>query len=158
MTCTELFEAAQEYQIRELCFWVCVNMVANALGRCEFRTFRENKEIREREYYLWNIEPNANQNSTEFLHKLVARLFQDNEVLVIEPRKRDGGSALVVADDWQEPEEYPSRQKEYKGVRVGEVTYDKTFREHEVLHLKLHHNNMAAVIRALYQSYYSLLG
>lgn len=157
VTCQELFEAAQEYQIRELCFWVCANMVANALGRCEFRTFRNHKEIREREYYLWNIEPNVNQNSTAFLHKLVAQLFQDNEALIIETRKRDGGSALVVADDWADPAEYPSKQNEYTGVRVGEVTYDKTFREHEVLHLTLHHKNMQGVIAALYQSYYRLV-
>ena len=155
--CSELFEAALEYQIRELCFWVCVNMVSNALGRCEFRTFRENKEIREREYYLWNVEPNANQNSTAFLHKLVARLFQDNEALIISTRKRDGNDALVVADDWNDPLEYPSKQNEYTGVRVGEVTYDKTFREHEVMHLKLHHTNMTAVIQGLYQSYYRLV-
>lgn len=157
VSCTELFEAAQEYQIRELCFWVCANMVANALGRCEFRTFRNHKEIREREYYLWNIEPNANQNSTAFLHKLVAQLYQDNEALVIGTRRRDGGDALVVADDWADPLEYPSKQNEYTGVRVGEVTYDKTFREHEVLHLKLHHVNMQGVIKGLYDSYYRLV-
>ena len=32
VSCRELFEAAQEYQVRELSFWVCANMVANALG------------------------------------------------------------------------------------------------------------------------------
>ena len=40
VSCQELIEAAQDYQIRNLCFWICANMVANALGRCEFRTFR----------------------------------------------------------------------------------------------------------------------
>lgn len=157
VSCQELFEAAQDYQIRELSFWVCVNMVANALGRCEFRTFRGGKEIFEREHYLWSVEPNANQNSSMFLHKLVARLFQDNEALVISTRRRDGYDALVVADDWTDPEEYPSKENEYRGVRVGSVTYDKTFREHEVLHLKLNHINMKPVIDGLYQSYYRLV-
>lgn len=155
--CGELFTAAQEYQIRELCFWVCANMVANALGRCEFRTFRGGEEIREREHYLWNVEPNVNQSSTAFLHKLVAQLYQDNEALIIPTRRRDGSDALVVADDWTEPEEYPSRQAEYRGVRVGEVTYDKTFREGDVLHLKLFAKNMQSVISALYHSYYRLV-
>ena len=85
VSCQELFEAAQEYQVRELSFWVCVNMVANALSRCEFKTFQNSKETYGQEHYLWNIEPNINQNSTAFLHKLVARLFQDNEVLIIPP-------------------------------------------------------------------------
>lgn len=157
VTCDELYEAAQEYQVRELCFWVCANMVANALGRCEFRTFRGGKEIREREYYLWNIEPNANQSSTAFLHKLVAQLYQDNEALIVPTRRRDGSDALVVADDWMDPKEYPSRQNEYTGVQVGEVTYDKTFRESDVLHLKLFAKDMQCVIAALYQSYYRLV-
>lgn len=157
VSCQELFDAAQEYQIRELSFWVCVNMVANALARCEFRTFRAHEEIREREHYLWNIEPNTNQNSTAFLHKLVARLFEENEVLVISTRRRDGYDALVIADDWEDPLEYPSRQNEYRHVRVGEVTYDKTFRENEVLHLKLNHANMKPVINGIYQSYVRLV-
>ena len=57
VSCRELFEAAQEYQVRELCFWICANMVANAMGRCEFRTFRNGEEIQEKDYYLWNIAP-----------------------------------------------------------------------------------------------------
>lgn len=156
VTCKELFEAAQEFKIRELCFWVCVDMVANAIGRCEFRTFRDNEEIQEREYYLWNYEPNTNQNSTEFLHKLVAKLYQDNEVLVINTRRRDGFDGLVVADSFSEPHNYPSRQNEYTDVAVGEVSYDKTFRENEVLHLRLNHCNIKTVIDGLYASYYRL--
>ena len=90
VSCQELFEAAQEYQIRNLCFWICANMVANALGRCEFRTFRNHEEIQEREAYLWNVSPNVNQNSSAFLHKLVARLlWMDILRLIIGLTKRD---------------------------------------------------------------------
>ena len=92
MSCRELLEAAQEYQVRELCFWICVNMIANAIGRCEVRTFRGGEEIHERDYYLWNVSPNVNQNSTAFWHKLVARLYQDNEALIVPALTRaDGG-------------------------------------------------------------------
>ena len=113
VSCQELFEAAQEYQIRELSFWVCVNMVANALGRCEFRTFRGHEEIQERMHYLWNLSPNVNQNSSMFLHKLVARLYEDNEVLIVNTLDRGELPSLVVTDNWQEPEDWPSRQNEY---------------------------------------------
>lgn len=132
-------------------------MVANAVGRCEFRTFRGNKEIFEKEYWLWNFEPNANQNSTMFLHKLVAKLFEDNEALIIETTNREPGDAIIVADSWTPPLEYPSRQQEYTNVTVGEVTYQKTFYEREVMHLKLNHVNIKPVIDGLYQSYGRLL-
>ena len=153
VTCKELFEAVQEYQIRELSFWVCANMVANALGRCEFRTYRDNQEIKEREYYLWNVSPNVNQNSSAFLHKLVAKLYQDNEALVVATLPRGDLDALVVADSWQRPEDWPSRQNEYDGVTVGDYTYQYPVYENQAIHLTLNHQNMRPILNGLYRSY-----
>ena len=157
VSCQELFEAAQEYQVRELSFWVCVNMVANALGRCEFRTFRNHREIQEREYYLWNVSPNVNQNSSAFLHKLVARLYQNNEALIVNTLARPDMDALVVADSWTEPEDWPSRQKEYRDIMVGEYTYQYPIYEPNVIHLRLNHTNMRPILNGLYQSYWRMV-
>lgn len=157
ITCRDLLAAAQEFQLRDTCFWICANMIANAVGRCEFRTFREGKEVREREHYLWNVEPNVNQNSTAFLHKLVAKLLVDNEVLVIGTRQREGYDALVVADSYTTGGSYPSKQNEYTSVQVGDVSYEKTFREREVLHLTLNHVNIKPVLDGLYGSYVRLI-
>lgn len=157
ITCRELMAAAQEFQLRDMSFWICANMIANAVGRCEFRTFRDGKEIREREHYLWNVEPNVNQNSTAFLHKLVAKLLTDGEALVISTRQREGYDALVVADSWLLNGDYPSRQNEYINVQVGDVSYEKTFREREVLHLKLNHINVKPVLDGLYGAYWRLI-
>lgn len=157
VSCRELMAAAQEFQLRDLSFWICANMIANAVGRCEFRTFRDGKEIREREHYIWNVEPNVNQNSTAFLHKLVAKLLVDGEALVISTRQREGYDALVVADAWLQNGDYPSRQNEYINVQVGDVSYEKTFREREVLHLKLNHINVKPVLDGLYGAYWRLI-
>lgn len=157
ITCWGLMAAAQEFQLRDMSFWICANMIANAVGRCEFRTFRDGKEIREREHYLWNVEPNVNQNSTAFLHKLVAKLLTDGEALVISTRQREGYDALVVADSWLPNGDYPSRQNEYINVQVGDVSYEKTFREREVLHLKLNHINVKPVLDGLYGAYWRLI-
>lgn len=157
ITCRELMAAAQEFQLRDLAFWTCANMIANAVARCEFRTFRGGKEIQEREHYLWNVEPNANQNSTAFLHKLVAKLLTDDECLVISTRQREGYDALVVADSYMLNGCYPSKQNEYTDVQVGDVSYEKTFREREVLHLRLNHVNIKPVLDGLYASYCRLI-
>ena len=157
ITCRELMAAAQEFQLRDMSFWICANMIANAVGRCEFRTFRDGKEIREREHYLWNVEPNVNQNSTAFLHKLVAKLLVDGESLVISTRQREGYDALVVADSYMLNGCYPSKQNEYTDVQVGDVSYEKTFREREVLHLRLNHVNIKPVLDGLYTSYCRLI-
>lgn len=157
VTCRELFDAAQEYQVRELSFWVCVNMVANALGRCEFRTFQANEEVKGREYYLWNVSPNTNQNSSAFLHKLVARLYQNNEALVVDTMKRGDLDSLVVADTWEPPVLWPSRQNEYSGVTVDEYQFQYPFYENSVIHLRLNQANMKPILDGLYQSYWRMV-
>lgn len=156
--CRDLLDAALDYQVRELSFWVCVNWIANAIGRCEVRTFREGEEIREREYYLWNVEPNVNQNSTAFWHKAVARLYQDNELLIVPVRRRDGQDAVAVADGWDAPEWSPTRMNEYRNVKVWDFVYtNKVFREDDVIHLKLNHVNMRPILNGLYESYFKLV-
>lgn len=163
--CRDLFEAAENYRIRELAFWSCVNLIARALGRCEFRTFSQGKEIRDKEYYFWNVQPNVNQSSTVFLQKLVARLYQDNEALIVPPPYvppslgEQEPLSFFVADDWTDnpPDRYPDRQNRYSGILVEDVMYDKTLLEEDVLHLKLNHCNVQPVIKGIYDSYAKLV-
>ena len=58
--------------IREMAFWSATNLMANAISKCEFKTYLKGDEVKKQEYYLWNVEPNKNQNSSAFLHKLIA--------------------------------------------------------------------------------------
>ena len=153
---SEMMDAAQEYKIRQLCFHICVNLVATAVGRVEFRTFVDGKEVRGDEYYLWNYEPNPNQNSTAFLHELVCRTYEANESLVIAEQLRSGGEALYVASDWTPSPFDPRRENEYRNVRVGDYTYPKPFYERDVLHLKLNHVNIKPVLDGMTDSFYRL--
>lgn len=157
VTVEEMQAMAADLNIRILAWNVCVNMIANAVGKCEFKTFVAGKEVKDAEYYLLNIEPNINQNSTMFWHEFIHKLATKNKVLVIATKHRDGHEMLVVADDWQDPDKYPAKMNEYHSVRVGEVTYTKTFRENEVLHLKLNHEAIKPVLDSLYGSYSKLL-
>lgn len=157
VSCRDLLDAAQEFQVRNLCWNICVNMVANAIGRCDFRTFRDGIEVQEGEHWLWNVEPNVNQNSSVFLHKLVSKLYEDNEALIIETTKPNGTPALVVADSWTPPMDYPASANIYRGVTAGEVSYQRSFFEPDVLHLTLHQTAIKPVIDGMYQSYARLL-
>lgn len=155
--CADLFAAAREYAVRDLCFQACTNMIANAIGRCEFRTYRRGEEVHEREYYMLNIEPNNNHNSTEFWHKVIYQLYTTNEALIIPTRNRSGIEGLVCADSWQMDGGWPQKQNEYVGVRVGELTYSKTFRENDVLRLRLSTANVKPLLDSLYQSYANMI-
>lgn len=157
ISCSEIFAAAQEYALRELAFWICVDTIANALGKCEFKTYLNDVEVRDAEAYLWNIEPNINQNSTAFLHKLVARLYLDNEVLIISTKGSGTTERLAIADSYSKSGDYPSRENEYTGVTIGDFTYNKTFRESEVMHLTLNNKDIKKVLDAMYASYNKLI-
>lgn len=157
VSCEELFSLLEDLRIRELAFNTCVNMIANAVGKCEFKTFQNRKPVQRDEYYLWNYEPNINQNSSAFLHKLIYMLYSQNEALVISVKHRDGHEMLLVADAFTLKQDYAQRQHEYTGVTVGETTYDKTFYERDVLHFKLSNTDMKKVIDGLYDSYNKLI-
>lgn len=153
--CKELAEAAQDYYLRELAFWTCVNIVATALGRCEFKTFIAGKEVRDFEYYLWNYQPNQNENSTMFWHKFVSRLYQDNEVIIVNASPNDERN-LLIADSYAIDDTDPSRPNKYTDIQIGNRTI-KTLYERDVMRVKLNHHNLYPVLNGLFDSYTRLI-
>lgn len=148
----QMERAQSDFKVREVAFWSCVNLIANAVGRCRVRTFRENAEIREREWYLWNVEPNTNENATMFFHHAVARACLDNEALIV-PVKKAGGETLCVADKWDAGKLWPAEPREYKSVTVGDFEYKRPFKEADVLHLRWNEKGIKGVLDAMADSY-----
>jgi HK97 family phage portal protein len=140
-----------EIYIREMCFWNAVNIIANAVSKCEFKTFTRGKEVKGSEYYLWNVEPNQNQNSSGFMHKLIAELYRNNECLVVEQNGK-----LLVADNFTRTP-YALYSDTFTGVTVGDFTFNKTFVQSDVLYFKLCEKDMRQVINAMYDSYARLI-
>ena len=147
----EFFSLMDNVYIRELAFWTCVNKIANALSKCEFRTYYGGKEIKKAEYYLWNVEPNRNQNASAFLTKLIGKLYLNNEALVIE-----SAGQLYVADDYQKTV-YAVYDYQFSGVTVDNFTFDKTFYQNEVLFFQLNSVDMRQLVNLLHSSYNELL-
>ncbi len=154
--CSELAAATIEFAVRDMAFSACKNLIANAIGRCEFRTYRSGKEVHGREYYLWNVEPNANQNASAFIHKLISNLLESNEALVIPLPQKDGSEKLVVADAYAPPENRPATENIYEDVLVNGAPCYGPFRERDVLHFMLHAESVKPVINALYGSYWRM--
>lgn len=157
VSCEELFGAATEFEVRKLCFDICVNMIANAISRCEFKTFENHKEIQKNEYWLWNFEPNKNQNASDFIHKLIYNLYHKNEALVVEVKKGDNQSGLVVVDDWTMGDYNPEIENRYNNVRVDGYVYKTSFKESDVLHFKLNNDDVAKVLKKTNSAYEKLV-
>lgn len=148
---TEFFGLMDQVYIRELAFWTCVNKIANALSKCEFRTYYHHELVKKGEYYLWNIEPNRNQNASAFLTKLIGKLYLNNEALVVE-----SSGQLYVADDFQKTV-YALYDYQFTGVMVDDFTFGKTFYQNEVLYFQLNSLDMRQLVNLLYSSYNELL-
>lgn len=137
--------------VRELAFWQCVNLISHAIGKCEFKTFQDNREIQGDEYYRWNYAPNRNQCSSQFLYKLISKLYSENEVLVV-----DSGGQLLVADSFQH-REYALYDDLFEQVTVGDFVFARTFTRSDVLYWRLHDKNMRPLVNGLYSAYKKLL-
>ncbi len=145
--------AAQEVQLAIEAFAIAsaINLIASAISKCEFKTYLNGKELIGEEYYLWNVEPNKNQNSSQFIQEFTSKLFFDNECLVIEI-----GGQLIVADSFCQ-NEYATLENSFVNVVKGTMNFDKTFRMSEVLYFKLGNEDIRALLSNLLKGYNNLL-
>lgn len=145
------WDLSVEVYYKKLAINTCINLIANSLVRSKFRTFEKGKEITGSNYYLFNVQPNQNQNSTQFIHELVSKLVYENECLVVMQNDQ-----LYIADDY-EVTPYAFKENSYKNVVVNDYKLDKTFYESEVFFFKLNNERIATVIDNLYGSYGKLI-
>lgn len=151
MAWNEYLELYGDYYIRELAFNAAANIVANTVSKCEFKTFFRGNETKGSEYYLWNVEPNRNQNSTAFIHKWIYQLYRRNEYLIIEQNGQ-----LLVADSFIRTP-YALYDDVFTQVTVSDFTFKRSFTQSEVLYGQLNSQDMRRVVNGLYESYSKLI-
>lgn len=145
------FDLGVDYFYKRLAVESTVNLIANSITCCEFQTFKKGKKVRGNNYYLLNVEPNANENATQFMKKLVSKLLTENECLVIMQNDQ-----LIVADDFN-VKTFVLKENIYTDVKVGDLQFSKTFVESEVLYFKLNNNDVKSVINGLFESHGKLI-
>lgn len=157
----ELGSAYLEYYIRELAFMSGVNLIANCISKCEFRTYRGGKEIKEREYYLFNVSPNKNQNSSAFIQQWIHTLYRENECLILDVSRFDEKSRrtenqLLVADSFGH-DEYALLDDNFSSVTVKDFTFRRTFAASDVLFFRLNNEHVKALTKGIYESYAQMM-
>lgn len=135
----------------EFLIHAAINLIANCISKCEFQTFQRGKEFHGDEYYMWNYEPNANQNSSQFIQELVSRLLYNNECLVVEVRDQ-----ILIADSFCK-EEYALNETVFTGVSRNGFSFDRSFRMSQVLYFRLNNKNIRNLLTNLCSGYNKLL-
>lgn len=145
-------EIVGELQLKELVFWTCINKIANIISKCEVKTYIDGKETKGEEWYLWNMEPNKNQNSAEFWIELIGKLYRRNEALAVEKP----GIGLIIADSFSKTEN-AFGEDTFTQITVKGKDINKDYRQSEVLHWKLNNVQMERLVNGIYESYQEVL-
>ena len=151
VTAEEMFQLYSETYVRELAFDSCVNLLANAVSKCEVKTYMNGKEQKGAEYYRWNYAPNPNQNSSAFWCKVIRKMYRNGSALVVE-----SGGNLLAADSWIR-QEYALRDDMFSQVTVGDFTFSRTFAASDVLFFQCSAENIKQVVDGLFSSYAQLI-
>lgn len=145
------FDLSVKPYFKKLAIDTCVNLIANSLVRANFRTYEKGEEVKRDSHYLFNVQPNVNQNAGEFMKELVSKMVYENECLVIMQDDQ-----LFIADDWT-VDEYALKENVYKNVVIKDYELKKIFMESDVFHFKLNNERVTDIIDGLYTDYGKLI-
>lgn len=140
-----------EVYYKELALNSAINLMAKAISNSEFKTYKDKKEIKGDNYYLFNVEPNPNQNATEFWTKAISKLINENETLIIQQN-----DYLYVADGF-DVERNTLQNSVFYNVQIDEITMKKRYSSSDVIYLKLNNEKMKTFIDGLYVNYGKLV-
>lgn len=144
---TQIAEEFTELFFKELATACAINMIANTIGKCEIRTFVKGVPERGAEYYLWNYEPNPNENSSDFLQHFFSNLCYDNEALIIEVN-----GYLYVADSFSR-RKYSFYEDVFSNIVIGELTLQKPYKSSDVIYMQLNNIDARQRLEGAYTSY-----
>lgn len=140
-------ELGKTIYYKELALYIAKSYIANALSKCEYKVYKNGQEVHDELYYLLNVEPNPNQNSSQFINKLINKLYDKNEALVIKHK-----NYIYVADSFS-IDEIPLKENQFTCVTVENHTFSKPFKASEVFYFKLDDKRVKDLIDGLYETY-----
>lgn len=143
----------QEIYFKELALYTAISYIANAISKCEIKTYAGGKEVKEEEYFTLNYSPNINENSSQFWHKVIQKMFYSDkgEALVIVSNGK-----LYCADSYS-VDEFPMLGNRYTNITIGTLSLMRSYRANEVYLFKLENIKIKNLIDGLHQNYAELL-
>ena len=148
-----VIEIPAEIYYKELAIFTASSLISNAISRSEFKTFRNGKAERGRDYYLLNVSPNRNETSSIFWHRVINKMIREGEALVVAPT--DG--YLYCADSFCRKEERPIAGDIYDQVTVGVFTFDRVFTQQDSYLFRLDDVNVRQMLDGIYAEYGEVL-
>jgi len=150
MTATAI-STEQKLNIELFAIHSAISLIANSVSKCEFKTYAKGVEFKGDVYYKWNVEPNKNQNSSQFLQVLITKLLFKNEVLLLPI-----GDQLIIADSFYQ-DEFAIKENTFSSITSGTMSFDKVYNMSDVYYYKLGNTDIRALLSNLIVGYNDLL-
>ena len=138
-------KAKEKAAFRELAIHIAVSYIANALSKCEFKTYENGKEVKGETYYKLNVRPNPNENSSQFIHHFVEKYYYGEQGALIVHHNGN----MYVADSFDLDESNPLKPYVYKSVIFGSTDLRRTLSRKDVVHIRLDNKDVKSLIDAV---------
>lgn len=138
----------EQIAFKELALHIAISYIANTMSKCEIKTFEKGVEVKDKLYYMLNVSPNQNQNSSQFINKFVEKYFYDGHSLIIP--KNNG---LYCADSFDIEDSNPLKENIFFNVAFNCYTLPGEHRAKDVFYMKLDNKNVKAIVDSLYLHY-----
>lgn len=138
----------EQIAFKELALHIAISYIANTMSKCEIKTFENGVEVKDKLYYMLNVSPNPNQNSSQFINKFVEKYFYDGHSLIIP--KNDG---LYCADSFDIEDSNPLKENIFFNLGFNSYTLPGEHRAKDVFYMKLDNKNVKAIVDSLYMHY-----
>lgn len=142
----------QEIYFKEMALYTAISYIANAISKCEIKSYNAGKEEKGLAYFIMNISPNENYNASQFWHKVIEKMYYEGKSLVI-----NIDNNLYCADNFNI--EYDAIHGNlYKDIIIDKKSIDKVFHSKEVFLFTLDNKNVKNLIDGVYKGYSELIG
>lgn len=133
---------------KDLALHIGISYIANTLSKCEIKTYENGKPVKNRLYYMLNVSPNPNQNSSQFINKFIENYYYNGESLIV-PHNNN----IYCADSFDIEDDNPLKEFVYNNVTFGCHQLKKRYKSNEVFHIKLDNQKVKTLIDSLYLQY-----
>lgn len=145
-------DLSNQTYFKQLAVFIAVSYIANTLSKCEIKTYKGGKEVREKLYYLLNVNPNPNENSSQFMNHLIENYYYSGSALVV-PK---GSNAIYVADGYSH-NRYALKEDTFDSITVYDEVLPRTYRMGKVFYFKLDNREVISLVNGLYEEYGTVL-
>lgn len=137
----------------ELALATGISLIGNAVAKCEFKSYKSFKSVRDKDYYLLNVSPNPNESSSQFWHKVVDKMIRQEEgAMVVE-----NGGHLYCLDSFSTNTQFDLKGHIYGQAILGNYQFPRTFRAQDVYLFRLDNNPVSSLLSSTAVEYDKIL-